>query len=193
MSVYDPLDNKSDEALVALTLRDQQCFSCLVRRYERKLLSYIMRISSVGRQEAQDILQDVFIKIYTNLNGFDQTLSFSSWAYRITHNQVISHYRKHKASAHDVTLEAEGLLERIIADNGADHELDLQYQKQHVAAILDRLDLKYREVLILKFLEEKNYREISDIIKKPMGTVAALINRAKKKFREEAARQNVTS
>jgi RNA polymerase sigma-70 factor (ECF subfamily) len=54
------------------------------------------------------------------------------------------------------------------------------------------LDDKYREVLVLKFLEEKNYQEISDIIKKPPGTVASTINKAKQEFRKELARQKIT-
>ncbi|MEA2112539.1 MAG: sigma factor-like helix-turn-helix DNA-binding protein, partial [Patescibacteria group bacterium] len=54
--------------------------------------------------------------------------------------------------------------------------------KQEVFLMLSKIDIKYREVLILKFLEEKSYREMSDILRKPEGTIATLINRAKKEF-----------
>lgn len=188
---YDSADKKSDAELIRLTLEDQQNFLYVVKRYERKLLSYVMRISNVSREEAEDILQDVFIKIYTNLNDFDQTLKFSSWAYRITHNQVISHYRQHKAHAQDLHLDHDLLLNALITDAGIDQHLDQKYLRERIHQVLDRLDFKYREVLILKFLEEKNYQEISDIIKKPMGTVGTLINRAKKQFKIETARQAV--
>ena len=90
-------DNTTDEQLLELAKTNEQAFACLVDRYEKKLLSYIMRISNVNLQEAEDILQDAFIKAYTNINDFDSKLKFSSWMYRITHNEVISAYRKRKA------------------------------------------------------------------------------------------------
>ncbi|MDD5489902.1 MAG: sigma-70 family RNA polymerase sigma factor, partial [Candidatus Moranbacteria bacterium] len=78
---------KTDEEMVALTLKNQDYFACLVERYEPKLMRYIRRISAATQEDAEDLLQDVFVKVYRNLNDFDQKLKFSSWIYRIAHNQ----------------------------------------------------------------------------------------------------------
>ena len=85
---------KTDNELVKLSLDNSDHFSCLTSRYEDKLLHYIMRISKFRKEDAGDILQDVFVKTYYNLNDFDEKLKFSSWIYRIAHNQAVSEIRK---------------------------------------------------------------------------------------------------
>ena len=183
---------KTDEELVALTLENQSYFLYLIERYENKLLNYIIRISGVSHEDAEDILQDVFIKIYENLNDFDTSLKFSSWAYRITHNQTISAHRKRQARPQSIFLDPESdFLENLASELDLSQEIDLDFLKQNINKILAKLDEKYREVLILKFLEQKSYQEISDILRKPVGTVGTLINRAKKQFREEVDKENV--
>jgi len=177
--------NKTDEELVSLTLKNQEYFLYLVERYKEKLFRYIRRISSFEKEEVEDILQDIFIKVYQNLNGFDLKLKFSSWIYRITHNQVISQYRKIKNKPKILSFDLNNhFLENISSDLNLNQEINLNDLKEEINQFLNQLDIKYREVLILKFMEEKDYREISDILKKPIGTIATLINRAKKKLKE---------
>lgn len=155
---------------------------------------YIKRITNASTEDAEDILQEVFIKAYQNLNDFDQSLKFSSWIYRITHNHTISHYRKNKKSQQDISLEDNEIIyEKLAADLNIKEETDQTLLKEKIKTLLSKLDRKYREVLILKYLEDKDYTEISNILKKPMGTVATLINRAKNKFKELATKNNLTS
>lgn len=181
-----------DEELVKLTLADRDNFLYLVNRYKGRLLSYIKRLTNVNDDDAEDILQDVFIKVYLNLNDFNDGLKFSSWIYRITHNQVISNHRKLKArpEGYLANIDDSAAL-NLLADIDIAAGADLELLRRNITKILDRLDYKYREVLILKFLEEKNYQEISDIIKKPAGTVASTINKAKEEFRKEMVRQKI--
>ncbi|MCK4554683.1 sigma-70 family RNA polymerase sigma factor [Candidatus Parcubacteria bacterium] len=185
-------EEKTDKELVDLALKNKDNFACLIKRYENKLLAYILRISNVRAEEAEDILQDVFIKVYKNLRDFDQNLKFSSWIYRVAHNQVISNWRKNKAMPDSLSLEANpNILNQLIAGTDIMRETDLDYLQKNIYAILSRLDTKYKEVLVLKYFEEKNYQEISDILKKPLGTVATLLNRAKQKFKKELTKQNI--
>lgn len=73
----------------------------------------------------------------------------------------------------------------MIADDFNMNEMvDQQYLKEHIQEVLEKLDDKYREILVLRFFQEKSYQEISDILRKPPGTVATLINRAKKECRQ---------
>lgn len=181
-----------DEELVRLTLDNRDNFLYLVDRYKGKLLSYIKRLTNVNDDDAEDILQDVFIKVYLNLNDFNDSLKFSSWIYRIAHNQVISNHRKLKARPEGYLSSIDDqVAQNLMADTDIVAGADLVLLRQNISKILNQLDYKYREVLVLKFLEEKNYQEISDIIKKPPGTVASTINKAKEEFRQEMVRQKI--
>ncbi len=186
---------KTDKELVDSALKNKDNFACLIKKYENKLLAYILRISNVRAEETEDILQDVFIKVYKNLRDFDPEdsgLKFSSWIYRITHNQVISNWRKNKARPDSLPLEAKSnILNQLVAETDIMREVNLGYLQKNIYAILNRLDIKYKEALILKYFEQKNYKEISDILKKPLGTVATLLNRAKREFKKELDKQNI--
>ena len=192
MDIINQGNNKTDQELVALTLENQDYFLCIIKRYKIKLFNYIRRITNIDEEEIEDLLQEIFLKAYQNLNDFDRDLKFSSWIYSIAHNQAISHYRKTKVRPQGnlITLEDEKV-KNISADLNIEKEIDLEILNKNIFKILYNLDNKYREVLILKFFEEKSYQEISDIIKRPMGTVASLINRAKEEFRKELKRQNI--
>lgn len=176
-------ENKTDNDLVKMSLSDSDFFLCLSKRYEEKLLRYIIRISKFSREDAEDVLQEVFIKTYYNLNGFDSELKFSSWIYRIAHNEAVSAIRK-KVVRPTISLEVEDL-ERFSDDFDMVKEIDITLDRKIIDEALSRLDEKYREVLVLRFLEEKEYVEIADILKKPTSTVGNLILRGKKLFKDE--------
>lgn len=177
-----PVNLEADDAeLVRLSLADPDKFSYIIGRYQDKLARYIRRLGIISSEDAEDVLQDIFLKVYLNLNDFNQDLKFSSWIYRIAHNQVISNFRKRQArpEAHSLPIDGEGL--QLLADDLAlDQQSDLRLRQEMLTLALDKVDAKYREILVLKFFEDKSYQEISDILKKPLGTVASLLNRAKK-------------
>ena len=174
---------KTDQELAALALADKKCFAELVLRYEPKLRRYLGRITSFSREEIDDCLQDVFIKTYKNLNGYDKSFSFSSWIYRITHNQAISLFRLSSAHPANLTLDNEDSL-RLADELDLSKDLDNVLLGEKIQATLEKLKPAHREILTLKFLEEKTYEEISDVLRKPMGTVATLIYKAKNEFKK---------
>ena len=188
----DEISRLSDTELVKLTLVNQDNFVYLVDRYKGKLSSYIKRLTNANNEDAEDILQEVFIKVYLNLNDFNKDLKFSSWIYRITHNQVISGHRKLKARPEGYAVDLDDQLAKSrAAEIDIKGQVDVKILQTTINQVLDKLDVKYRDVLVLKFLEEKSYQEISDILKKPLGTVASLMNKAKLEFKLEVARQNL--
>ncbi len=183
----------SDELLAETARHDVDAFSELVSRYEERLLRYIQRISYFSREEAEEVLQEVCLKAWKNLNDFDEKLKFSSWIYRIAHNETITEYRKSKSRGHENKVEWDEDLLGAFPDNiNLPFELDEKMKKEKVREILGLMPEKYREILILKFLEERSYEEISDILRIPPGTVAALISRGKNLFRETAERHRVS-
>ena len=184
-------DNLNDEDLVKLTIEDQENFLYLIKRYEAKLGRYVRRIAGLGKEDTEDLLQDIFIKTYQNINSFDKDLKFSSWIYRIAHNEVIDNYRKKQSRPQGASFDVENLLNNLASEFNITKDLDHKYLQANISQVLNVMDLKYREVLILKFLEEKEYKEISDILKKPMGTVATLISRAKQQFLQKMKEQDI--
>ena len=183
--------NKTDEQIVVLTLKNQDYYLCLMKRYEIKLLNYILKISNISREEAEDILQEVFVKAYQNLNDFDLNFKFSNWIYSIAHNTTISVFRKKNVRPQTVSWEDKDL-DNILKSTLDVEDASLQKQTyKHILKIINQLPLKFKDVLILKFMEGKDYREISDILHKPMGTIATLINRAKKSLKQELEKEDI--
>ena len=177
--------DKDDSELIELAKNDPEFFGVLMERYEKQLFHYIRRIGQLPREDTEDLLQEVFIKIYQKLNEYTEVLKFSSWAYRISHNHVIDHFRKINARPQVTALENEEW-QRLIS-SGIELEKDIINKDcvEKIKNVIARLPMKYREVLILRFVEEKDYDEIMDILKKPKGTVATLIARGKSKIAEE--------
>lgn len=187
----DEISDLSDLELVKLTLANQDNFVYLVDRYKGKLSSYIKRLTNVNNEDVEDLLQEIFIKVYLNLNDFNKDLKFSSWIYRITHNQVISGHRKLKARPEGYAVSIDDqLANSLAAEVDIKGQMDNKILQATINAALSQIDAKYRDVLVLKFLEEKSYQEISDILKKPLGTVASLMNKAKSEFKKELVRKN---
>lgn len=186
MLEIEDTDNKKDEEIVLYVLKSTDYFEIIISRYKIKLKRYIERISNIPQDDVDDLIQDIFLSVYENLNSFNTNLSFSSWIYRIAHNKTINFWKKYRISLENINLEDNlHLVESIFNENMVEIDLINIENKEIVSKILENMDKKYKEVLILKFLEEKDYQEISDILQKPMGTIAALINRAKKKFKDE--------
>lgn len=176
----------TDEAVVQATLRDKNQFAVLVVRYEAKLDRYVRRLGVVSPEDRQDVLQNIFIKTYRNLNDFDQSLSFSSWIYRIAHNEAMSwHRRENVRPTGHLVADSDEVLPLIVSE-----ELDpetaaiLNGDMRRVENALHQVSTKYREPLILRFFEHKEYEEISDILRIPIGTVGTLIYRGKKELKK---------
>lgn len=181
----------SDSEIVKLSLQNKEVFSQIIERYQNKIYRYIKRISSFSDDHVVDILQNTFIKTYLNLNSFDPTMQFSSWLYRIAHNETISFLRKNKKHI-DATLLPDDSLEEFMSDiNIEDQHIKIDDSKLIWQAIKS-IKQKYQDVLILKYFEHKSYDEISDIIQKPPGTVATWISRAKKEIHNFLGKNNYT-
>lgn len=174
----------SDLEIVRKSLLEVDHFSCLYERYENRLLVYIKHLGNITNEEAEDILQEAFVKVWKHLNDFDQRLKFSSWLYRIVHNQAISALRK-KASFGKSNKQPfrDKYLMDAVSQFSEDSDL-VEEQSQCVHKIINQLPLPFKEVMVLKYFENMSYEEISDVLQIPEGTVATRINRAKKTFRK---------
>ena len=184
ISRYREFQHRTDQELVTETLADKQAFAAIVRRYEAPLLRYIARQGCRDTAAAQDLLQEIFIKTYVHLNDYDHSLQFSSWLYRIAHNEIVSFFRKERSRPSVLERDDDFyLFEKVIDDLGIAHQGSPKHTATEIQSAVERLDKRSRDIIVLKFFEEKSYEEISDILQIPQGTVATLINRAKKKIK----------
>jgi RNA polymerase sigma-70 factor, ECF subfamily len=183
--------NKSDVELVELSKANPDFFQFIISRYQESLFRYAKRIGNFSQEDVEDILQEVFVKIYRNLNDYDTSLKFSSWIYRITHNQTVDYIRKNAKKSGDVSIEYNDLINFLKSSVSPERDIVSQDCIDHVRRVIDELPLKYREVLILRFMEDKDYEEIVDILKKPKGTIATLINRGRKMLIDELKKNGI--
>ena len=186
MAERDELD---DRALVARILDgDADRFTQLVRRYEKRLVNYVYRITH-RYEEAHDLAQEIFVKVYLALDRYDPKYQFSTWLFRIAQNASIDVLRK--KTLMEVPLarpsEDEPQKEREFADTGVSPYRALK-NKQLAAAIdkaVEKLPPDYRELIQLRHFAELSYEEIATMKKLPLGTVKNKLFRARNLLKEQ--------
>ncbi len=179
--------SKSDEELAELLKTDDDALAEIIDRYQEKLDRYIRRISNINKEDREDALQEVFLSVYENINSYDSSFKFSSWIYRITHNKVISLWRKNKNTNQNVSLEENLLLleQSLKEENNILKQLEEKENAKIINKALESLPVKYKEPLVLYFIENKSYEEISDILQMPVSSVGTRIRRAKEKIKKQ--------
>ncbi len=173
--------NLTDEQLVEkIRENNPQLYSEIIHRYQSKLSNYLRKFIN-HQDELEDVLQEVFIKVYKNLFGFDINKKFSSWIFRIAHNEAINNIRKRKKEILSLDDNEWQVIDEKI---NLEKELEEKINRKIIEKALLKIKSKYREVLILYFLEEKTYEEISEILRIPISTVGVLLLRGKKKLKK---------
>ncbi|MFA6585446.1 MAG: RNA polymerase sigma factor [Candidatus Paceibacterota bacterium] len=164
----------TDEEIVEkVRSNDRDLYAVIIDRYKNKLLRYVANLVH-DNDKASHIVQDSLVKAYINLNGFNTKKKFSSWIYRIVHNEAMNALKKYKSEVpmlEDFDFESEQDITK---------EFEQNETAIHVEKCLKSIPLIYSEPLSLYYLDEKSYEEISDILRIPMGTVAIRMSRAKK-------------
>lgn len=169
----DENEKFSDEEIVEkVRSSDQELYSVIIERYQRKLLRYATNLIK-DEHKATDVVQESFVKAFINLNSFDTDKKFSSWIYRIVHNETMNCVKKYPKET--------PLLEDMDFQSDENIENDFEQKETiaHVEKCLGEIPLLYSEPLTLHYIDEKSYTEISDILRIPMGTVATRMRRAK--------------
>jgi len=183
----DCSDCSDNELVEIVRKKDPDRYKEIIDRYQGKLFAYLYRL--IGeREEAEDLLQDVFIKAFRNLHSYDTERKFSSWIYRIAHNEAVNHIKRKSLKKFiywDNITSTKDKLETASADEGIEDSWIRKETNEEVEAAIKRLPLKYRQVLLLRYYSDKSYEEIGEILGKPVNTVGTLIKRAKTKLSGE--------
>lgn len=174
---------QTDEEIVQLVQAgDIELFGVLVKRYEEKIMRYARKFLNIA-EDIEDVVQEVFIKAYINIKSFDPDKKFSSWLYRIAHNEFVNALKKYKKRKVFSFFELDILLPYSVVEN-ADDETDREQVREMIDKCLDKLAPKYREPIILYYLEELSYKEISDILHIPISTVGIRLKRGREKLKK---------
>jgi RNA polymerase sigma-70 factor, ECF subfamily len=177
-----------DRALVSRILEgDRDRFTELVKRYERRVVNYVYRITH-RYEEAHDLAQEIFVKVFMALDRYDPKYQFSTWLFRIAQNTAIDALRKKSVVEVPIAKPAddEDKKEREFADTGVSPYRALK--NKQLASAIDKAVLElpadYRELIQLRHFAELSYEEIASMKKLPLGTVKNKLFRARNMLKE---------
>lgn len=173
----------SDQALVIQALENKGAYASLVRRYEAPLLRYIARVMRDDFGAAQKLLMEVFIKTYIYLNEYDDSIPFSSWIYRIAHDEIADYLPRSKNDSVAVTTDDDSDSFLAIAEALGLKEQDGQVSPAGIRAAVDQLDAQWRDIVVLKYFEKKTAEEMADILRLPIRSIAALLSETTEKLK----------
>jgi len=177
------MQEKTDEDIaVQVCGGNSNAFGILVERYERKITRYAKRFL-FNYRNIDDAVQDVFIKAYINIQGFDTNRKFSPWIYRIAHNEFINLIKKTGKEPLPL-FDPDTLFPYLASNERTDKGLNDQEVKEEIEKCLGKLSPNYREPLVLYYFEDMDYKTIADVLKIPISTVGVRINRGKKILRK---------
>ncbi len=162
-------------------------YRVIIERYQQPLLRYVTYLIH-DPETAEDVVQDTFLKAYKNLRGFRPDAKFSSWLYRIAHNAAMDAVKHQSASIDDLRA----VDELISQDMDIADLVDAHIAASDVAGCLSKLPIKYREAIILFYLRDKSYSEISDVLHISVSAVGVRIYRAKTRLRSICKARGVT-
>ncbi|MBN1296115.1 sigma-70 family RNA polymerase sigma factor [bacterium] len=174
-----------DDLMCRFQQGDESGFLRLLERYQDRILNFIFRMIN-DRQLAEDLTQEVFVRIYMNAGRYHPGSRFAPWLYRIASNLAINELRRRKRWRF-VTIDShpaddDRMVITDLEDEDSispDQHVEQKEAAEEVAEALERIPVKYRAPLILRELEGYDYEEIAQILDVPRGTVKSRLNRGR--------------
>ena len=176
----------SDEKLI---LRFQEgdinAYNELVKRYKDRLLNFVLRYFN-NVEQAEDVVQDTLIKLYTHASYYKNVAKFSTWIFTIAKNNALTELRKNKRKKTDSLWTDDG---QVIDINSKEESLDSKVQNEiaidKLNKFLDEIPENFRMAVVLRDFQELSYEEISKILEIPIGTIKSRINRGRIQLAEK--------
>lgn len=177
----------SDEELIfRFQEEDYDAFNEIVFRYKDKLVNFIFRYTG-NRDDAEDFAQDTFLKLYRSKHLYREIAKFSTWFYTIALNTMKTSMKKqsryNSISISEFDPEGDKDFDLPSEDKTPDELTDTEIERQEVQKAIESLDETFREVIILRDIEDLEYEEIAKITGLPLGTVKSRINRGREKLK----------
>ena len=170
----------SDEKLI---LRFQEgdinAYNELVKRYKDRLFNFVLRYFN-NAEQAEDVVQDTLIKLYTHASYYKNIAKFSTWIFTIAKNNALTELRKNKRKKTDSLWTEDG---KVIDINSKEESLESKVQNEiaidQLNKFLDEIPENFRMAVVLRDFQELSYEEISKILEIPIGTIKSRINRGR--------------
>ncbi|NOX89418.1 MAG: sigma-70 family RNA polymerase sigma factor [Calditrichaeota bacterium] len=178
----------TDEELIARFQQgDNYAFNLLVKRYKDPLLNFVYRF--VGeKEEAEDIVQETFLRLFKNKHYYREIAKFSTWIYTIAGNLAKTELRRRRrrkllSISHFMTSEKD--YDIPDEDSNPERETNTVITDRIIQKAIDKLTPKFKQVIILRDIQGFSYEEIAEIVGIPLGTVKSRVNRARLKLQED--------
>ena len=180
-----PVSTEIDALIQRCLAGDQQAWEAIVRQHRRKVFNIAYKFTG-KHDEAEDLTQDIFLKIFKSLNTFDRRANFQTWLVSVSRNLCIDHYRSVRKERETIDRDVDaGELTPASSTPSAYTELEQRDRVTLLRKALSQLPPTLREAVMLRDIQELSYQEIADKLHTPEGTVKSRINRG----RTELARQ----
>ena len=176
----------SDEKLISRFQEgDINAYNELVKRYKDRLLNFVLRYFN-NVEQAEDVVQDTLIKLYTHASYYKNVAKFSTWIFTIAKNNALTELRKNKRKKTDSLWTDDG---QVIDINSKEESLDSKVQNEiaidQLNKFLDEIPENFRMAVVLRDFQELSYEEISKILEIPIGTIKSRINRGRIQLAEK--------
>lgn len=189
--MLEEANQASDEDIVKMVQAGKVVhFGRLVERYEAKMLRYGRKFL-FGYNDIEDYVQEVFLKAYINIQSFDTSKKFSSWLYRIAHNEFVNALKKKKKEPLPF-FNPDTLFPHPVAKENPEEEASRKELAGTLDGCLDKLKPKYREPLVLYYSEGLSYKEIADVLRIPINAVGVRLQRGKKMLKSLPSTLNMS-
>jgi RNA polymerase sigma-70 factor (ECF subfamily) len=178
-----------DQLLIKKILKGKKSsFEELMKKYNKRIFGFIYRMVR-DEEVAVELTQDFFVKIYRVLSRYNFEYKFSTWAYRICYNLVIDHIRKNQAYIESLDSDTVTTKQMVDSDNYVSEDgfeiLARTEVRDYTWEVVNRIPLKYRELILLRYIQGLKYDEIAEITGLPVGTVKNRIFKAKEILKME--------
>ena len=187
----DSAERTDEELIVEILAGDEALYAEIVRRYQGRLVNYLFRITR-NFEEAQDLAQEVFLKVYRALDRFDTKYRFSTWLFRVGQNAAIDQIRKRRLKFVSMHLPSD--------DAGGDRDWEFPSpdptpygdsrnleRGQAIQKAVAELPWEYRELIVLRHFGELSYDEIATLKEMPLGTVKNKLFRGRQMLKQKLA------
>ncbi len=188
-----------EEDLIEKAKKDPEAFSKLYEKYYSQIFGYILK-RTANLEIAQDVTSETFLKALKNLWQFrwrnipfgvypvgHRRCSFGAWLYKIANNEIVNYFRKRKGGLVPLEKVAEPASTDDLETEFMEAQEELEKHQDFLKAQekISKLDIKYHEVVVLRFFEKKQIKEIAEILGKKEGTIKSLLHRGIEKLKNE--------
>ncbi len=176
----------SDEKLIALFQSgDINAYNELVERYRERLFNFVLRYFN-NKEQAEDVVQDTLIKLYTHASYYKNVAKFSTWIFTIAKNNALTELRKNKRKRTESLWTEDGNpLDINSKEQSLDQKTHNEFAINQLNRFLDEIPENFRMAVVLRDFQELSYDEISKILEIPIGTIKSRINRGRIQLAEK--------